>query len=759
MFSFFSVAFVGGGAHADPSKVVDEGKVDPGKQSETPTETPNADLKIPTSKAYVDGVVATKQNKLGATSNGANNTPNYVYNATTNPTAAGSVVTTTDSAGITGQRGIATAPVPDGNGGYSNGDWLPTMSALMNQISSATDTLTWDTAETASTNAYETHFGTGTNYWPAADETKLVNTAALANGLSLKQNILPQQTQPSTGGFGLSDATDTSPRGGQTIALTDTAGVVEKRYITAGGGFPLTNVSSPGSMLSYIRGTYDAATMATSNFGINNATNRGFITGSLVSSELLRDTYSALNNEKQNKLNGATGAIVTYGATDGTTGALTLDTSSLYTSDNQHVPSSKLVSDQLNTRVAQSALLNTTETDTAISSASGAPSWATGTSELYRVPGAVSVNNWAYNLMGEWQTNEKVPTMDTLANALAGLYDDISTSLENIDVNTSNNSQTATSIANAQIQKPAYVSGNGNYFSSTEDLFWLPDFSGASSLLGGYAQNKKIPTMDTLAYALNGLFKTRQSTTDWKTVADIDVALWEIGSDEGEYTSFVNSDYLDNFVPTLRALMDESVSLYSFVEDNKQNILSGTEGAIVVYGESEGEVGEIDVATTVTDDSWSVPTTAAVYSAVNARQNIIPAAGKYRTTSSATSDTTISDWTSASVRGTALVSKTDRSGVVGERKIFEANSIYNNTAATNIQIATIGAVKEQTNAKKVCHQYKPGATQNNANCWLWTIQNNVTTNMPTGLDIEIGGGDDSGGGGTIERPPINGKTL
>ena len=149
-----------------------------------------SETSVITTKALAGGL-ALKQNKLDATSNGADSSPNYVYDSTNNPTAAGSVVTTTTTAGLTGQRGIATAPTYDSNNALSNGDWLPTMSAVMSQISSATDTLTWDTAETASANAYETHFGSGTNYWPAADETKLINTSALAQGLALKQNVIP----------------------------------------------------------------------------------------------------------------------------------------------------------------------------------------------------------------------------------------------------------------------------------------------------------------------------------------------------------------------------------------------------------------------------------------------------------------------------------------------------------------------------------------------------------------------------------------
>ena len=148
------------------------------------------DSHVPSSK-LVSTSLSGKQNQIGATSNGTSGSPNYVYDSTNNPTAAGSVVTTTTNAGETGQRGIATAPTYDTGNNLTNDSWIPTMGAVMNQISSATNTLRWDSSETASANAYETHFGSGTNQWPAVDETKLINTSALAQGLALKQNVIP----------------------------------------------------------------------------------------------------------------------------------------------------------------------------------------------------------------------------------------------------------------------------------------------------------------------------------------------------------------------------------------------------------------------------------------------------------------------------------------------------------------------------------------------------------------------------------------
>ena len=78
---------------------------------------------------------------------------------------------------------------------------IPTVGAVAREVQMIWDSmpysLTWDSAETTSTNAYETKFvgdtGATANAWPSSDRNKLINTAALAQGLALKQNKLPEQ--------------------------------------------------------------------------------------------------------------------------------------------------------------------------------------------------------------------------------------------------------------------------------------------------------------------------------------------------------------------------------------------------------------------------------------------------------------------------------------------------------------------------------------------------------------------------------------
>ena len=155
----------------------------------------------------------------------------------------------------------------------------------------------------------------------------------------------------------------------------------------------------------------------------------------------------------------------------------------------------------------------------------------------------------------------------------------------------------------------------------------------------------------------------------------------------------------------------------------KQNKLSGTDGNLVTYGRTAGTTGSKAIATSISNNANTVPNTQAVYNAVNARQIKIPQTGQVRDASGTMS--AISDWTSASVKGTALVTKTSSDGVVGERKIFEVGDTYTNDDATNIQIATIGAVMENTVTKR-CVGYKPDASVQNAeSCWLWQITGNA----------------------------------
>ncbi|MBQ6027682.1 MAG: hypothetical protein IJL21_03990 [Alphaproteobacteria bacterium] len=449
---------------------------------------------------------------------------------------------------------------------------------------------------------------------------------------------------------------------------------------------------------------------------------------------------------KQNALPAqASGAPVTiptypaYGTSDGVIGKMYLDTSSLYTANDEHFPSSKLIRTTLSSYVPKSYVLNTNDTNSYLADDNSAPSWATtnGVASLYRVPGAASGSNWAATAMSKWANDENVPTMDTLANSLAGLYDAVGVSVEDRILNYD---ETGYSIVGESVPVPSQIEYTGELkLKDGNQLFWLPQLQNAgveeaTRLLKSYSMDKIVPSMDELAFALDGVLQTHETTREWQEVVNFyrvpSSSLFEVAKEieasEVNAVALYKSGYLQTFAPSLEALMNESAELVRLI-NSKQNKLSGTSGNLITYGATAGTTGSKEIATTITNNANTVPNTQAVYNAVNARQNVIPVAGKYRSSNTATSDTPISDWTVTDIKGTALVTKpTSSDGVVGERKIFEAGDTYTDDTKTNIQIATIGAVMENT-FTKTCVEYAPGSTQNDTTCWLWQLTSNTVT--------------------------------
>ena len=163
-------------------------------------------------------------------------------------------------------------------------------------------------------NAYNTEFGTGTNQW-AGNSDHWINGGFLANSLALKQNKLPAKY------ISTASVTQMGAKGGQTIEL-NTAGNVNRRYITAGGNEALTLKSRADNVILYVNGTKTVEEFQTSNFGGTGdvvTTGQNYIKGALVSLELLKDVYSELNTKITNALPaGTAGNVVTYSGTAGT---------------------------------------------------------------------------------------------------------------------------------------------------------------------------------------------------------------------------------------------------------------------------------------------------------------------------------------------------------------------------------------------------------------------------------------------------------
>lgn len=189
------------------------------------------DGKTVVSKAYVD---ATLQPKIDATNNA------YTYNESTNPTAAGSVITTTTTPGTTGQVGIATAPTYNGNT-LTNGDWIPTMGAVMTAISNATPPAPSGTPNNVA--MYDSNGDLGDGQ-PTANAATY-NNDTLTNGNSIA-TITAVETKVSK-----------TQSTGYQVLTTGTSGTVTPAYLSvpvtaSGTGRPAANNAPTGTAAIWI---------------------------------------------------------------------------------------------------------------------------------------------------------------------------------------------------------------------------------------------------------------------------------------------------------------------------------------------------------------------------------------------------------------------------------------------------------------------------------------------------------------------------
>ena len=167
---------------------------------------------------------------------------------------------------------------------------------------------------------YENIYNDDWNLLTGSEMDNFVPTVrAVTEGLSEKQDKLMPASTSTILYYSMAST------GGQTIDLRANAGVVGRRYITAGGSQPLTKKSGADNVILYINGTKTLAQYQTSNFGgIADAVNMGqnYIKGALVSLELLKDVYSELNSKITNNAlpTGTTGTVVTYNGVNAETG-------------------------------------------------------------------------------------------------------------------------------------------------------------------------------------------------------------------------------------------------------------------------------------------------------------------------------------------------------------------------------------------------------------------------------------------------------
>ena len=778
-------------------------------------------------KLATAGFVATKQNQIGATSDGTNNTPNYVYDATNNPTADGSVVTTGAADGTTGQRGIAKAVVSDGNGGYTNGDWLPTVNAMIGAISTATDALTWTSTETTAANNYSITFDDTTGNWPATDAGKLIDGTALANALSTKQRKITRSplSFTSSGAVGSSatyivpatiatstkrSANESNEISAQTYGIMDssTANNAEgglKGFSTSyyQGQFP--NVNPMDKFVPTVRAValaladvdWDPIVWSNTHETLINAYSTSFAAGMAThagnnewaaadADKLVNGTFIANALALKQNIIPVRGTahdtalrIVTYpqyGQSAGTIGELILDTASLYTTDNSHIPSSKLVSGLLDLELDKSLAWHMDGLDDFFE----ANHARVTTKNLFElVDMAQGGDSGAEVVLSHFYKHDVVPTMEVLAYALNGAYN----TLENqLSINTYTTSETSSSISGGNISIPTALTLTEEYaddtkLTDTEQLFlvpWVRDNdngaagTAAGNLLTSYATNENIPTLDTLANALYGLYKTRKSYVDmWNDLADSDlpsvIQLYEIDSADSDFTPFFyNDSYMDAFVPTISMLWHESRGLWNLINEKQDKIpeagyIINAGGAKVVtrsyrptvFGgiaiptkrNEDGLLGERWIVDAETDTTgwttgdklnYAIPSISYVQQKISASGRYDLNSGHYYNTNA---ENDAHSWLNSEVKGNGIVTRTSTNGVVGERMIFEEGDIdfyheenlnENQMAIQDISIPTVAAVVEMigefSQNKKTCYEYKPGMPETDENCWLWEFQ-------------------------------------
>ncbi len=343
-----------------------------------------------------------------------------------------------------------------------------------------------------------------------------------------------------------------------------------------------------------------------------------------------------------------------------------------------------------------------------------AKSATAGVTELIAKPASTGTNGVIRTL-----------TLDTSSLTADDVHVPSSLLVDNLKLNKSNVlsiTGTGGAIAHGGVAIPAPLEswGADNRKEELDDgnqLFWVSyasenGDSDADKLIKKWDKDLIVPTMSEVSDALYGYWLTREKTKEWQDVAIYyrvkDASnLYTLGHlinrDDPTTIDLVKSAYLDTYAPTLSALMDEAVALTEYA-DNAANVAAGNV------------------------QSW----------AQTNRQITIPAAGSYYTSNSASgsptaiynSTSSTPNYTTASVKGSALVTKTGTAGVVGERKIIDADTDITNTTTwpqgkVDVSIPSMGRINNIAQAKKQCYDWKPGTEHVDANCWLWELPDSI----------------------------------
>ncbi len=171
-----------------------------------------------------------------------------------------------------------------------------------------------------------------------------------------------------------------------------------------------------------------------------------------------------------------------------------------------------------------------------------------------------------------------------------------------------------------------------------------------------------------------------------------------INSSFGVSSTVTSRGYVDAAVATKQAIIPAQSGDYVVMYPNDDN------------GDDDGVIGMRQIITDVTDydEGNELVTVGAINSALQDRQNIIPA-------------------------GTSgnLVTYTGTAGTVGSASVYNASNSYSGQTTALVQAQHVNAAAMNAfNAHLTCNQYDTSGTQTAEHCLLWSVNNLSGTYVP-----------------------------
>lgn len=156
------------------------------------------------------------------------------------------------------------------------------------------------------------------------------------------------------------------------------------------------------------------------------------------------------------------------------------------------------------------------------------------------------------------------------------------------------------------------------------------------------------------------------------------------------------------------------VTTKSYVDtmvDTKQDKLSGATGAVVTYGSTDGATGSNLIVTSLGSDTsaTTLPTTGAVVTGLNAKQDAL----------TGTPNT--------------VVTYTSTAGQTTSTAVYDETAAYSGQTNALAEAGHVNAaVTNAFNAHITCNEYVSGAAETPENCLLWNVNNLSGTYVPEG---------------------------